>query len=49
MQRQKGGIAILSGLLNEQADDIVAVYLQAGYDLLHRDEIVEWTTLTLRR
>lgn len=46
---EKGGIAILSGLLNEQADDIVAVYTQAGYDLLHRDEIVEWTTLTLRR
>ena len=46
---KEGGIAILSGLLNEQAGDIIAVYQQAGYDLVHRDEIVEWTTLTLRR
>lgn len=46
---KEGGIAILSGLLNEQADDIISVYQQSGYDLLHRDEIVEWTTLTLRR
>ncbi len=44
-----GGIAILSGLLNEQADDVIAVYQQSGYDLVQRDEIVEWTTLTLQR
>ena len=42
-----GGIAILSGLLNEQADEVTAVYRENGYNLLHRDEIVDWTTLTL--
>lgn len=44
-----GGFAILSGLLNEQADEIIAVYARSGFNLVHRDEIVDWTTLTLRR
>ncbi|WP_281983629.1 50S ribosomal protein L11 methyltransferase [Thalassorhabdomicrobium marinisediminis] len=43
------GIAILSGLLNEQAEEIVAVYAEAGYNLLHHDRIGDWSTLTLRR
>jgi len=42
-----GGITILSGLLNEQANEIVAVYRENGYNLSRRDEIVDWTTLTL--
>ena len=41
------GIAILSGILNEQADDVIAVYARNGFNLIHRDQIVEWTTLTL--
>ncbi|MBU2991965.1 50S ribosomal protein L11 methyltransferase [Octadecabacter sp. 1_MG-2023] len=41
------GIAILSGLLNEQAEEITAVYAQNGYNLLHHDQIGEWSTLTL--
>lgn len=42
------GIAILSGLLNEQADEIAGVYAQAGYALIHHEQIGEWSTLTLR-
>ncbi|UWQ48881.1 50S ribosomal protein L11 methyltransferase [Leisingera caerulea] len=44
-----GGYAILSGILNEQADDVVAVYAQNGINLDQRDEIGEWTTLLLRK
>ncbi|MEM1352974.1 MAG: 50S ribosomal protein L11 methyltransferase, partial [Pseudomonadota bacterium] len=43
------GHVILSGLLNEQADEVIAVYTQAGFNLIHREEIVDWTTLTFRR
>lgn len=46
---QVGGIAILSGLLNEQADEVVEVYSRFGFNTAHRDEIVDWTTLTLHR
>ncbi|WP_420566591.1 50S ribosomal protein L11 methyltransferase [Thalassovita sp.] len=45
----KGGFAILSGILNEQADAVVDVYAQNGINLIHREEIGEWTTLTLRK
>jgi len=44
-----GGHAILSGLLVEQADEIVAVYCANGFNLHEREDIVDWTTLTLRR
>ncbi|ABG31686.1 50S ribosomal protein L11 methyltransferase [Roseobacter denitrificans] len=44
-----GGQAILSGILNEQADGVLDVYTQAGFNLAHREEIVDWTTLTLSR
>lgn len=44
-----GGAVILSGILNEQADDVIAAYARQGYNLEQRDEIVEWTTLTLRK
>ena len=43
------GIVILSGILNPQADEVIAAYVAQGYNLLHRDEIVDWTTLTLQR
>ncbi|WP_419740976.1 50S ribosomal protein L11 methyltransferase [Ruegeria sp.] len=43
------GYAILSGILNEQADDVVNVYSQNGFNLHHRDEIGEWTTLILSK
>ncbi len=44
-----GGHAILSGILNEQADGVIDVYIQSGFNLDHREEIVDWTTLTLSR
>jgi ribosomal protein L11 methyltransferase len=40
---------ILSGILNEQADEIVAVYAGFSINLVHREEIGEWTSLTLRK
>ena len=43
------GHAILSGILNEQADEVVAAYDATGFDVTHREEIGEWTTLTLTR
>ena len=46
---QPGGYAILSGILNEQADDVIAVYAGSGINLIHRESIVDWTTLTLRK
>lgn len=42
-----GGYAILSGILNEQADEVISVYARNGFNLAKREEIVEWTTLIL--
>ena len=44
-----GGLAILSGLLIEQAEDIVEVYQAQGFDLKTREDLSEWSALTLRR
>lgn len=44
-----GGYAILSGILNEQADEVLEVYTRSGFNLAHREEIVDWTTLTLTK
>lgn len=44
-----GGIAILSGLLVVQAESIIAAYVEAGFTLLSREDIGEWSTLVLRR
>ncbi|MFD1913112.1 50S ribosomal protein L11 methyltransferase [Halodurantibacterium flavum] len=43
------GYAILSGLLVEQAAEVIAAYLTAGFDLDSREDIGEWATLVLRR
>ena len=43
------GYAILSGILNEQADDVVEVYAQSGINLHHRESIGDWTTIVLRK
>ncbi|MFO6465653.1 50S ribosomal protein L11 methyltransferase [Jannaschia sp. KMU-145] len=45
----RGGAAILSGILNPQAEDVVAAYGDAGFDLVRREVLGDWTTLTLRR
>ncbi len=44
---QKDGKVILSGILNTQADEVIAVYARHGINLAHREEIGEWTTITL--
>lgn len=44
---QEGGFAILSGILNEQADEVIGVYAQNGINLHHRESIGDWTTITL--
>ncbi len=43
------GVAILSGILNQQADEVIAVYERSGFRLENRDELTDWTTLVLRR
>lgn len=48
-QTSTAGQLILSGILNEQADEVIEVYARNGFNLIHRDEIVDWTTLTLRK
>ena len=44
-----GGRAILSGLLVEQADEIVEVYQGQDLALEAREDLGEWSALTLRR
>ncbi|SFE56765.1 [LSU ribosomal protein L11P]-lysine N-methyltransferase [Sulfitobacter brevis] len=46
---QPQGYAILSGILNEQADEVIEVYARSGISLVHRESIVDWTTLTLQK
>jgi len=45
----EGGYAILSGILNEQADEVIEVYARNGFNTVHRGEIVEWTTLIVQK
>ncbi|WP_299724367.1 50S ribosomal protein L11 methyltransferase [uncultured Tateyamaria sp.] len=44
-----GGYAILSGILNEQADAVLEIYVGCGNNLVHREQIGDWTTLTLQK
>lgn len=44
-----GGHAILSGILNEQAEKVIARYREFGFNLVKDEQIVDWTTLTLVR
>ena len=44
-----GGHLILSGLLVEQADEIVAAYVAQGLTLQQRRDLGEWSALTLVR
>ena len=44
-----GGLAILSGLLVVQAEDVLAAYRAAGFTLRRREDIGEWSTLVLTR
>lgn len=44
-----GGHAILSGLLNEQSNDVLARYAAVGFRCVEQITRGDWTTLTLRR
>jgi ribosomal protein L11 methyltransferase len=44
----RGEKIVLSGILNEQADNVIAAYAAQGAALETRDTIGDWTTLTLR-
>lgn len=44
-----GGYVILSGILREQADNVIAVYSDAGLSLGDRIDLGNWTTLILTR
>ncbi len=44
-----GGYAILSGILNEQAEEVAGVYARSGINPVQRREIGEWTTLLLQK
>ena len=43
------GQVVLSGILLDQSEDVVAAYQASGLGLLSRDEIGDWVTLTLGR
>lgn len=42
-----GGFVILSGILNEQAEEVIDVYQKNGFNLMKKHTIVDWTTLIL--
>ena len=44
-----GGLVILSGLLNEQAEGVLAAYTATGLRELRRHSVEEWTTLLLQK
>ena len=44
-----GGRVILSGLLVEQAAEVIAVYSGLGNSLDHHEEIGDWSTLTMTK
>jgi len=44
-----GGFAILSGLLNEQAEEIIGHYARVGFNLVESEQIGDWTTLLLSK
>jgi ribosomal protein L11 methyltransferase len=44
-----GGRAILSGILHDQADDVVTVYARSGINEASRTMIGDWTTLLLEK
>lgn len=48
-QTKNGGTIVLAGLLNRQADDVIAAYAENKIALLERVEKGDWTILRLKR
>lgn len=44
-----GGKIILSGILQDQGQDVIDAYQTAGFTLDRRDDLGEWVTLTMTR
>lgn len=44
-----GGHVILSGILNEQADEVAEVYSRLGNDTVLKQQIGDWTTYLLKK
>ncbi len=44
-----GGLVILSGLLVVQAEAVTAAYVAAGFSLISREDLGEWSALVVRR
>jgi ribosomal protein L11 methyltransferase len=44
-----GGYVVLSGLLTTQATKVLAAYTDVGFTLHHREDLGEWSALTLRQ
>ena len=44
-----GGIVILSGLLVVQADAVTDAYVSQGFTPVHREDLGEWSALTLQK
>ncbi len=44
-----GGFLIISGILNDQADEVVSIYSDFGFNEVERLQIVDWTTTILTR
>lgn len=44
-----GGKIILSGILQDQGQDVIDAYQSAGFTLDRRDDLGEWVTLTMTR
>lgn len=45
----RDGVAILSGILNAQADEVAETYRRSGFSIRSRNELGDWTTLVLNR
>jgi ribosomal protein L11 methyltransferase len=44
-----GGTIILSGLLNEQYDEILHVYNATGFKLIQKKSLGDWMTLRMQK
>jgi ribosomal protein L11 methyltransferase len=45
----ESGLVILSGILIDQGDEVIAAYQAQGFRLVSRDNHGDWTTLVLSR
>lgn len=49
MTVRPGGVVVLSGILTDQAESVAQHYESVGFNPACREDIVDWTTLTLTR